>query len=102
MSRRRAFDPVTALLLLAAVLVFVFIYLPLLVVIVYSFNPDSVNSFPMRGVSLRWYRAMIEDESLMKSLQVSVAIALGGTVIGVLLGVPGAIAIARYEFWGKK
>jgi spermidine/putrescine transport system permease protein len=101
-KRRTTFDPVTALLIAAAILVFAFIYLPLLVVIVYSFNPDSVNGFPMRGVSLRWYRAMIEDAGLMKSLEVSVAIALGGTVIGVLLGVPGAIAIARHDFWGKK
>ncbi len=76
-SGRRA-DVVTWLLYAAAVLVFVFIYLPLLVVVVYSFNPESVNSFPMTGVSLRWYRVMVENASLMKALRVSVAIALGG------------------------
>ncbi len=101
MSGRRA-DPVTWLLYAAAILVFAFIYLPLLVVVVYSFNPDSVNSFPMRGFSLRWYRVMLENESLMKALRVSVGIALGGTVVGVLLGVPGALALARHDFPGKK
>ncbi len=101
MSGRRA-DPVTWLLYATAILVFAFIYLPLLVVVVYSFNPDSVNSFPMRGFSLRWYRVMLENESLMKALRVSVGIALGGTVIGVLLGVPGALALARHDFPGKK
>lgn len=101
MSGRRA-DPVTWLLYAAAILVFVFIYLPLLVVVVYSFNPESVNSFPMRGFSLRWYRVMLENASLMKALRVSVGIALGGTVVGVLLGVPGALALARHEFPGKK
>ena len=101
MSGRRA-DPVTWLLYAAAIFVFAFIYLPLLVVVIYSFNPDSVNSFPMRGFSLRWYRVMLENESLMKALRVSVGIALGGTVVGVLLGVPGALALARHDFPGKK
>lgn len=101
MSGRRA-DPVTWLLYAAAIFVFAFIYLPLLVVVVYSFNPDSVNSFPMQGVSLRWYRVMLENASLMKALRVSVGIALGGTVVGVLLGVPGALALARHDFPGKK
>ena len=101
MSGRRA-DVVTWLLYAAAVLVFVFIYLPLLVVVVYSFNPESVNSFPMTGFSLRWYRVMIENASLMKALRVSVAIALGGTLVGVLLGVPGALALARHDFPGKR
>lgn len=99
---RRSFDVLTAVLWLAAIGVFLYIYLPLLVVIVYSFNPDTVNSFPMRGVSLRWYRVMADDADLMRSLKISVAIALGGTVIGVLLGVPGAMALARHDFPGKK
>jgi spermidine/putrescine transport system permease protein len=95
-------DPINALLYAIAILVFAYLYLPLIVVVVYSFNPDAVNSFPMRGVSLRWYRVMVADEELMRSLFISVAIALGGTVIGVLLGVPGALAIARHDFWGKR
>lgn len=95
-------DLLTALLWAAAVAVFAFVYLPLVVVIVYSFNPDSVNSFPMRGASLRWYRAMVEDEGLMSALRLSVAIALGGTAVGLLLGLPGAIAIHRHEFPGKR
>lgn len=99
---RRLPDVLTTLLWIAAIGVFAYIYLPLLVVIAYSFNPDSVNAFPMRGVSLRWYRMMLEDEALMRSLQISVMIALGGTAIGVLLGVPGALALARHDFPGKR
>lgn len=112
MSEDRAADPAPRprsrpdlllwLLWAAAIGVFLYIYLPLIVVIVYSFNPESVNAFPMRGVSLRWYRVMWEDEELMRSLRISVAIALGGTAIGLLLGVPGALALARHEFPGKR
>jgi spermidine/putrescine transport system permease protein len=101
-SARRSPDVLSVALHVLAIAVLVFVYLPLLVVIVYSFNPDAVNSFPMRGVSLRWYRVMLADERLMSALGVSVAIALGGTAIGVLLGVPGALAMSRHDFPGKR
>lgn len=101
-SRRRAPDVLTALLWVLAVSVFVYLYLPLLVVMLYSFNPDSVNAFPMRGVSLRWYRTMLDDAELMSALKISVMIALGGTAIGLALGVPGALALARHDFPGKR
>lgn len=86
----------------AAAFVLAFIYLPMVVVVVYSFNPDAVNVFPMRGVSLRWYRMLLEDEQLIAALRISVLVAMGGTSIGLLLGIPGAIALARHEFPGKR
>jgi spermidine/putrescine transport system permease protein len=101
-TRRARIDVTTGLLWAAALSVLAFLYLPLLVVIVYSFNPESVNVFPMRGVSLRWYRVMLEDEHLVRAAQISVGIALSGTAIGVLLGVPGALAITRYRFPGRR
>ncbi|TKD08996.1 ABC transporter permease [Polyangium fumosum] len=74
----------------------------MVVVVVYSFNPDAVNVFPMRGFSLRWYRMLLDDEQLLAALRISLLVALGGTSIGLLLGVPGAIALARHDFPGKR
>ncbi|MRG95182.1 ABC transporter permease subunit [Polyangium spumosum] len=74
----------------------------MVVVVVYSFNPESVNVFPMRGFSLRWYQQLFENDELLAALRISVLIALGGTAIGLLLGVPGAIALARHDFPGKR
>jgi spermidine/putrescine transport system permease protein len=54
------------------------------------------------GFSLRWYRIMAENETLLSALKISLSIAVGGTVIGLLLGIPGAIALARHEFPGKR
>ncbi|MDC3955078.1 ABC transporter permease [Polyangium jinanense] len=95
-------DLPTLLVGAAAAFVLAFIYLPMVVVVVYSFNPDAVNVFPMRGFSLRWYRMLLEDEQLVSALRISLLVALGGTSIGLLLGVPGAIALARHEFPGKR
>ena len=99
---KRRVDLPTLLVGAMAAFVLAFIYLPMLVVVIYSFNPESVNVFPMRGFSLRWYRIMAENETLISALKISLGIAVGGTIIGLLLGIPGALALARYEFRGKK
>ncbi len=99
---KRRLDLPTLLVGAMAAFVLAFIYLPMLVVVIYSFNPESVNVFPMRGFSLRWYRIMAENETLISALKISLGIAVGGTIIGLLLGIPGALALARYEFRGKK
>lgn len=99
---QRKLDLPTLLVGAAAAFVLAFIYLPMFVVVIYSFNPEAVNVFPMRGVSLRWYRIMAENETLISALKISLGIAVGGTIVGLLLGIPGAIALARYEFPGKR
>ncbi|HRI67776.1 MAG TPA: ABC transporter permease [Polyangium sp.] len=101
MNQRRI-DLPTLLIGAAAAFILAFIYLPMFVVVIYSFNPESVNVFPMRGFSLRWYKIMAENETLISALKISLSIAVGGTVIGLLLGIPGALALARYDFPGKR
>jgi len=99
---QRKVDLPTLLIGATAAFVLAFIYLPMVVVVLYSFNPESVNVFPMRGFSLRWYTIMAENETLISALKISLSIAIGGTIIGLLLGVPGALALARYDFPGKR
>ena len=83
------------------IIVLVFMYLPILVVVTYAFNPDSVNYFPMSGFSLQWFKTMAENEDLILSLRHSLVVAVISTCIAILLGVPGAYAMYRYNFPGK-
>ena len=91
----------TPLLMFLAFCVLAFLYLPLLVVAVYSFNPDVVNSFPMSGFSLRWYEAIFENDALITALKNSVVLSILATLIALCLGVPGAFALYRYKFFGS-
>jgi spermidine/putrescine transport system permease protein len=84
-----------------AILVLVFLYLPIVVVAVYSLNPDSVNSFPMKGISLKWFVVMFQDKALMISLGHSLMVAVIATGCAILLGVPLAYAMYRFTFPGK-
>ena len=79
----------------------VFLYLPIFVVAVYSLNPESVNSFPMKGISFKWFSVMAHDHMLMTSLWHSVLVAVISTMCAIILGVPLAYVMYRKNFPGK-
>ena len=91
----------TAFLRIMAIIVLGFLYFPLLVVVLYSFNGNAVNSFPMTSFSLQWYDAVFGNAALIESLKHSVSVAVISTGIAALLGIPGAFALHRYKFFGS-
>ncbi|MDB4865873.1 MAG: transporter permease [Cohnella sp.] len=101
MSRRFKPDWVHAGLTVTAVLVFAFIYLPMIVVVFYSFSENAVNSFPIQSWSTKWYGVLMHDRALLDSFQNSLIVAVAGTLIGLLLGIPAAFAVDRFQFPGK-
>jgi spermidine/putrescine transport system permease protein len=79
-----------------------FIYFPMLVVVLYSFNPETVNAFPMKGFSLKWYGIMAENKSLLSSLKISFFIGLFGTLVALIIGTMGALAMHKTNFRLKR
>jgi spermidine/putrescine transport system permease protein len=87
---------------IAAYAVLLFLYFPLLIIVFYSFSKDSVNTFPVRAYSLEWYRVMANDESLLAALRNSLGVALMGTLVALVIGLPAAYFIHKYRFPGKQ
>jgi len=75
--------------------VLLFLILPLLVIIPLSFNGGSFLTFPLDGVSLRWYRAMLESSSWSTAFRNSFLIAAVTTVIATSFGTLAAIGLHR-------
>lgn len=86
---------------LYAGLIYLFLYLPIFMVVGYSFNTND-NNLVFKGFTLRWYGAMFHDRSLMRSLRLTLELALVSTVISVALGTLAAIGMHRYDFKLKK
>jgi spermidine/putrescine transport system permease protein len=84
-----------------ATAVFAFLYLPILVLIVYSFNGESVGGFPPRGWTLRWYAMLLNDDALWASVRNSVLVAAAAVGISIFIGIPAALALDRVPFPGK-
>lgn len=94
--RRRRRPNYAAIALGAYMLAFmVFILAPIVSVVVVSFSSASFIVFPIPGYTLRWYHRIVEYQSFVDGLVLSIEIAILSTVIGAVLGVPAALALAR-------
>src|SRR5688572_31060779 len=94
--------PVRWFLRIATGLVLAFIYLPLIVVMVYAFNESNIRTWPISGVSLRWFERALADGSIREAFLNSVLAAIGSTTIALVLGTMASFAVHRYRFFGRE
>jgi putative spermidine/putrescine transport system permease protein len=76
-------------------LFFTFLIAPIVVVVAVSFTAGNAITVPYHGMSLRWYRRLIEYRPFIDSLMTSVYLALSSAFVAILLAVPAAIALGR-------
>ncbi|UUZ82448.1 ABC transporter permease [Paenibacillus sp. P26] len=82
-------------------LVYIFLLGPLVIIAAASFEPGSVLKFPPQGLSLKWYHNILEVQMFLKTFNTSILVSLAGNVLALLLGVPAAYALSRFQFKGK-
>ena len=68
---------------------------PTLVVLIVSFTSGLSLRFPPPGFSLRWYAALLDASGLQFAAWNSLKVAVATTLLSLLLGVAGALGIAR-------
>lgn len=74
--------------------ILIFLALPVLVVIPISFTSGSFLSFPLPGLSLRWYHEFFSSPFWVNSLKNSLYIALLTTLVSLILGTMAAFGLA--------
>jgi putative spermidine/putrescine transport system permease protein len=89
-------------LTLWAVGVVLFLWLPLGIILVYAFNTSNIQSWPIPGVTLRWFRVAWNDPDARDALLLSLKAALAATAIALVLGTMAAVAISRFQFFGRE
>ena len=88
--------------LLFHTLVAAFMMTPLVIVCLVAFTPSDTLQVPWGAYSLRWFRAVFEHGDLVQSFWNSLFVAALAATLSVLLAVPAALAIVRYEFPGRQ
>lgn len=88
------------ILQLNAWLMYLFMYAPIVILILFSFNASRYAS-SWEGFSLRWYQALFSDRAIGLALRNSLVVALVSTLIATAIGALAALALERYDFWGK-
>ena len=88
-----------ALLIALAGLSYLLVLGPILIVIVTAFSPTEFFVFPPPSLSLRWFAAFFETESLRDAFVRSVWLAALSCVCATVVGTMAALAIARRRGW---
>src|SRR5215510_8788221 len=79
-----------------------YILTPLLFVTWLAFFQQEIPSFPPEGYSLRWFLAIAGNDRFVSGFLLSLELAAIATTIGLLLGLPAALALARSAFAGHE
>jgi putative spermidine/putrescine transport system permease protein len=85
-----------------ATLVVLFLMLPIVLIAVYAFNPSNVQSWPLQGLSTKWFSSTFSDGSMRSALWLSIRAGLITTTIAIVLGSMAAFAVHRFRFFGRE
>ena len=80
---------------------FVFLLGPIIIIIPISFSSSSFLSYPLPGLSTRWYEAVLEPFPWMFAVENSIIVAVATTIIATILGTLAAYGLTRADFPGK-
>lgn len=79
-----------------------FLYGPVLLLPIFAFNDSTLVTFPLRGLTTRWFAQLWETEALHQAVVNSLYVGVSSAVIATLLGICAARASARFDFPAKK
>jgi putative spermidine/putrescine transport system permease protein len=85
-----------------AALIMLFLFVPLAIIITYAFNPSNVQSWPLSGLSTKWFSSTWHNEEMRHALWLSVRAGLLADGIAILLGSAAAFAVHRFRFFGRE
>jgi putative spermidine/putrescine transport system permease protein len=83
-------------------LVVAFLWLPIVIICLYAFNSSNVQSWPIAGLSFRWFSPAIHDPDMQDALVLSLKAAAIATSIALVLGLTASLALNRLHFFGKE
>jgi putative spermidine/putrescine transport system permease protein len=82
--------------------VLLFLFLPIVIVVLYAFNSSNVQSWPIAGLSTKWFAVAWHDPQVRSALWLSVKAGLFATAIALLLGSMAAFGVHRFRFFGRE
>src|SRR5260370_25383674 len=85
-----------------AALIMLFLFIPILLIFFYAFNTSNIESWPIPGLTLKWFSATWNDDNVRSALLVSLEAGLLATAIALVLGSSAAFAIPRTRFFGRE
>ena len=90
-------------LTVAALMTLLFLHVPMWVVFLYTLTPEEQTyTFPLPGLTTKWYGIALQREDLWRSLTLSLQVAVIATTAALVLGTLAAAAVYRSKFFGRE
>jgi putative spermidine/putrescine transport system permease protein len=90
------------LLRVATGLTLVFLFVPIAIIILYAFNAQRVQVWPIQEYSTRWFGEALANDSVREAFVLSLTVALGATFVAIVLGSLASFAVHRHRFFGRE
>jgi putative spermidine/putrescine transport system permease protein len=91
-----------AVLIVWVGLVLVFLFAPIAIILLYAFDASTIQAWPIRDVTIRWFAETWADQEVHDAFRLSVGVACAATAIALLLGSLAAFAVHRFRFFGRE
>jgi putative spermidine/putrescine transport system permease protein len=85
----------------ATAAVLAFLYIPIGIIVLYAFNAQRAQVWPIQHFSTQWFAAAVDNGSVRSAMLLSVEVGLASTVVALVLGSLAAFAVQRFEFFGR-
>lgn len=82
--------------------VLLFLFVPIAIICFYAFNSANVQSWPIHGLSAKWFSVAWHDPQVRAALWLSVKAGLFSTAVALLLGTAAAFGVHRFRFFGRE
>src|SRR5438874_13240131 len=83
-------------------LVLAFLYLPIVVICLYAFNRSNVQSWPIAGLTTKWFSPAIHNGDLQQALWLSLKAGALATATALVLGSLAAFGVHKFRFFGRE
>jgi putative spermidine/putrescine transport system permease protein len=83
------------------VLILLFLFLPLVLIPLYAFNSSNIESWPLPGLTTKWFTTTWNDPDVQTGFALSLRAGLTATALALVLGSCAAFAIHRMTFFGR-
>lgn len=89
------------LLRIWTVLILLFLFIPIVLILIYAFNSSNIESWPLSGLSTKWFGVTWADPDVRTALVLSLQAGAAATALALVLGSCAAFAIHRMTFFGR-
>nr|WP_295836845.1 ABC transporter permease [uncultured Azospirillum sp.] len=83
--------------IVASTLVFIFLMAPILAIVPLSFSSSTYLTYPLPGLSLRWYEEFLNSARWMNSLKNSFIIGISSAMLSMALGTLASLGLAQWK-----